>query len=58
MQDKLESKLIYDEIDEMQLVIEDSDGLLLELQREEPALQASVACTPKAPALPWTLLPK
>ena len=36
-----------DEIEDMKLEIEDRDGQLLELQREEAVVQASVIGTPK-----------
>ena len=35
MQDKLESKLMNDDIEDMKLEIEDRDGQLLELQRDK-----------------------
>ena len=54
---KLTSKFLDDDINDMQLQLDDSDGQLLHLQREEGAVQASVAMTPsRATIAEWVSL--
>ena len=52
MQGKLTSKLLDDDINDMQLQLDDSDGQLLQSQRDAGAVQASVAMTPPGLPLP------
>ena len=47
MQETLDSRLMTDDIDEMKTGIADRDGILLGLQHEEAACQASVSGTPQ-----------
>ena len=46
-----------DEVDELKLGMGDRDGLLLELQREEAAVQASMTGTPNDSVPPGLLMP-
>ena len=57
VEEKLKSKLLSDDTEEMKMELEDRDGQLQQLQREEAAVQASMTGAPKACAPPGLLLP-
>ena len=47
MDERLKTKFMDDDIEDMKLELDDRDGLLQQLQREEAAVQASMTGAPK-----------